>query len=68
MLFVAGISLEMFTVFSTLFFLIQYVKKYKKKRTPNFCICFSKPLDLSLTNLEKIKLKTTDEIEGQNKD
>ena len=52
-MFVAGISVEMFTTASTLFFLIQFVKKTRNNTLPIFFICFSKPLDLSLIRFKK---------------
>ena len=65
-MFIAEISVEMFTASSTLFFLIKFVKK--QEHSPNFFICFSKPLDLSLTKFKKkIKIYTPDEIQGQSK-
>ena len=59
-MFVAGISVEMFTTASTLFFLIQFVKK-QEITLSQFFICFSKPLDLSLIRFKKkskYKLRT----------
>ena len=52
-MFVAGISVEMFTAASTLFIIIQFVKKTRKNTFLIFFVCFSKPLDLSLTNFFK---------------
>ena len=51
-MFVAGISVEMFTTASTLYFLIQFVKK-QEITLSQFFICFSKLLDLSLTKFKK---------------
>ena len=51
-MFVAEISVEMFTAASTLFFLIQFVKK-QEITLSYFFACFSKPLDLSLTKFKK---------------
>ena len=51
-MFVARISVEMFTAASTLFFGIQFVKK-QEITLFYFFICFSKPLDLSLIRFKK---------------
>ena len=51
-MFVAGISVKMFTASSTLFFLIKFVIK-QEITLSYFFICFSKPLDLSLTKFKK---------------
>ena len=57
----------MFTTASTLFFLIQFVKK-QEIALSQFFICFSKPLDLSLIRFKKkIKIYTPDKIQGQSK-
>ena len=48
-MFVAGISVEMFTASSTIFFLIQFVKK-QEITLFYFFICFSKPLNLIQKN------------------
>ena len=67
-IFVAGISVEMFTTASTLFFLIQFVKKKQEIALSQFFICFSKPLYLSLIIfLKKIKIYNPDKIQGQSK-
>ena len=40
--------------------------KKTRNHSPNFCISFSKPLDLSLT-IKKIKIIISDEIQCQSK-
>ena len=63
-MYVAGISVEMFTAASTLFFKINFVKKERNNTLLIFCICFSKPLDLSFIK-KKFNIYTPDEIQGQ---
>ena len=43
-------------------------KKKQEISLLNFFICFSKPLDLSLTKFKKKSKYTPDEIQGQSKD
>ena len=66
-MFVAGISVEMFTAASTLFFYNPICEK-TRNNTPNFFICSSKPLDLSLITFKKkskYKLRTKFKVKGQ---
>ena len=65
-MFVAGISVEMFTASSALFFFNQFYGKTRNNTLLVFFICFSKHLDLSLTKLKK-NIYTPDEIQGQSK-
>ena len=66
-MFVAGMSVEMFTTASNFFILIQFVKK-QEITLSHFFISFSKPLDLSLIRIKKkskYKLKTKFKVKGQ---
>ena len=51
-MFVAGISVEMFTTASNFFF-NRICEKTKNNTLLIFFVCFSKPLDLSLTKFKK---------------
>ena len=52
-MFVAGISVEMFTTASTLFFFNPICRKTRNNTLLIFLYVFSKPLDLSLTKFKK---------------
>ena len=50
------------------FFFNPICEKTRNNHLLIFLVCFSKPLDLSLTNfLKKIKIYSPDEIQGQSK-
>ena len=66
-MFVGGISVKMFTAATTYFFNLLFIREKKpRNNTLLIVVCFSKPLDLSLTEFKE-KSKYLDEIQGQSK-